>query len=329
MSVRRHGEGWEIRFTFRGRPFTRTVRTSKAEAASYERKLRSELERGEVGLPARHTIGEAVKRWLAGEASALRSLSNIKEKCRQLVPWSMRPLDQIADVADEAKTQWLAAHLAPATINRRLAVLRRVANLAHNEWSPPWLSQPLGAKIKALSGERVRYVKATPEQAEALLAACGDKRVRDAITLSVLTGLRRSELLGLTQRHLEGARIVLGAATKTGLPRVVPLGADAQRIAQRLPLGLSKQDVRREFEAARKAAGMPWLQWRDLRRTFGSWVVQRTGSLKAAQDLLGHTTSQITSKHYAHLLESNLREAIDALPRVGQGLGRAKRKKRA
>jgi integrase len=42
--------------------------------------------------------------------------------------------------------------------------------------------------------------------------------------------------------------------------------------------------------------------------------VQRTGSLKAAQQLLGHTTIAVTARHYSHLLDEHLREAVDTLP---------------
>ena len=73
---------------------------------------------------------------------------------------------------------------------------------------------------------------------------------------------------------------------------------------------------------------MPWLQFRDLRRTCGSWIVQRTRSLKAAQDFLGHTTIAITAKHYAHLLDEHLEEAANAMPRLaGMARGRVRKKK--
>jgi len=50
-----------------------------------------------------------------------------------------------------------------------------------------------------------------------------------------------------------------------------------------------------------------------------SWIVQETRSLKAAQDLLGHTTPQITAKHYAHFLDDHLEAAIAELPAIGVG----------
>ena len=52
-----------------------------------------------------------------------------------------RTLDQARDVADEAVTAWRAKGLAIATINRRLAVLRRVLALAHSRWD--WLQHDI------------------------------------------------------------------------------------------------------------------------------------------------------------------------------------------
>jgi integrase len=86
--------------------------------------------------------------------------------------------------------------------------------------------------------------------------------------------------------------------------------------------------VEERFREARAKAGMPWLQFRDLRRTYGSWMAQRTGNLKAVQQALGHTTSQITSKHYAHLMQDDVRKAVHKTF-AGMARGRGKRKKAA
>ena len=112
--------------------------------------------------------------------------------------------------------------------------------------------------------------------------------------------------------------------TKTGRTRLIPLPAGLTKDS--FPFGLTKSELRKGFERARAAAGMTWLQMRDLRRTFGSWIVQRTGSLKAAQELLGHSTVAITSRHYAHLLPGHLQEAVDTLPKLRAGKARGRKK---
>ena len=314
MSVRRKGRGWEVRFQHAGNPVSQTVRGTRTDAQRTERTLRTRLERGAAGL-TRHTIEDALIRWLDGEAKALFSYQNLKDKTKQLLRYAGEPLEQAGDVAERIKSDGLEKKLSPATINRRLAILRRVCRLAYDEWK--WLDKPV--RVRLLPGERPRYIQATPAQMRKLITHCAEPRVRDAIQLAVLTGLRQGELLGLTAENVRANRILLDASTKTGRPRSIPLAPEAAAIAARVPLGLDYATLRKGFEAARTAAGLPWLQWRDLRRTFGSWIVQGTGSLKAAQDLLGHTSMQITARHYAHLLDEHLEEAVAGLPRLELG----------
>lgn len=323
MSVRRKGRGWEIRFQHAGSPVSRLVRGAKTDAQRIERELRTRLERGAPGL-ARHTIEDALIRWLENEARGLRSYENLKDKTRQLLPYAGALLENTAGVVETIKRDSLVKGLAPATVNRRLAVLRRICRLAYEEWK--WLEKPI--KVRLMPGERERDVQATPAQVQTLMQHCADPRVRSAVQLAALTGLRQGELLGLTPAHVRGDRIVLGTQTKTGKPRSIPLAREAAAIAARLPLGLDYPALRKGFEAARTTAGLPWLQWRDLRRTFGSWIVQKTGSLKAAQDLLGHTSMQITARHYAHLLDAHLEEAVAGLPQLGNNWEKSRRSRR-
>jgi integrase len=337
MAVRAHGNGWQIRFQHRGHHIARTVRGTKTEAQQIERALRAKLERGGAAPTLRRTLDDALTRWLTGEARALRSHADAVDKARHWLPWATRPITEAPAVVAEAVRTWLTAGLAPATINRRIAALRRALNLDYRDGI---IAEPIGGRIKSLAGERPRYTQATPEQIDALIKACRHPRVREAIHLAVLTGLRQGELLALDpERHLQRdaktnnpAAILLDATTKTGRPRMIPLNTDAARIAATLPFGLTYAELRTAFEAARTAANLPWLQWRDLRRTFGSWVVQTTGNLKAAQDLLGHTTPAITARHYAHLLPSHLVDAVARLPEVrpaqtGQELAKLASKK--
>jgi len=73
-------------------------------------------------------------------------------------------LEQISDVAQAVRAAGLKAGLKPGTINRRLSVLRRVANLAHDEWG--WLREPIGKRIKMLPGEQPPSRSAAAAQIE-------------------------------------------------------------------------------------------------------------------------------------------------------------------
>lgn len=252
----------------------------------------------------------------------LKSAENLKDKVRVIYPYCQgKQLTDVVSVAEAVRTAGIKAKLKPATINRRLAILRRVAKLAFRQWD--WLDTDLGARIALLPGEQPRYVQASPEEAKRLLEA-SEGRGRQAILWACMTGLRKSELRSLTQENFQNGAIVLTKG-KTDRPRTVPLQGLKQ---EDFPFGLTETEIDNAFEAAREAIGRPDLQFRDLRRTFGSWIVQRTKSLRAAQELLGHTTPTITARHYAHLLGDDLRDAVRTLPNLaGQARGRQKRRK--
>lgn len=324
MPIRRHGSTFEVRLQYAGERVSRSFKRYR-DAAEFERRTRQRLEDRRVGRQAQYTLEEALARWLTGEAATLKSHRNLLDKVRAIQRHCAgRALSEIANAAEAVTKAGLRDGLKPATINRRLAILRRVARLAHRKWQ--WLDHDEAARITALPGEEARQVQATPaDMAKLLKAATG--KTRQAIMWAVLTGLRKSELLRVEPHHFQDGSLLV-PRTKTGRPRAVPLKRDLS--ASTFPWGLSSTDLEQRFRTARNAAQMPWLQFRDLRRTFGSWIVQKTGNLKAAQDLLGHTTGTITAKHYAHLLDGDRREAIGALPTpAGMARGHGKRKKAA
>jgi integrase len=325
MPIRRHGRGWEVRIQHGGRRLSRTV-ASRQDALHLEAKLRQQVHDIRAGRTPTYSLEDALLRWLTGEATALRSKDNLKNKVRAIQPYAKgRRLDEVADVAERVIAEGQAAGLRPATINRRLAVLRRVARLAHRKWK--WLERDEAGRIQLLPGEEPRYVQASEAQAEALLRAARG-RPREAIRWAALTGLRAGELRRVEPHHFRDGCLLVERKTKTMKPRIVPLAAGLD--PQDFPYGLTNRELTTAFREARERAGMPWLQFRDLRRTFGSWIVQKTRSLKLAQDLLGHTTPVITSQHYAHLLEGDLREAVKVLPTfAGQARGRGRKKKAA
>jgi integrase len=317
MPVRKRGEIWHIDITVPGGPrarFTAGRGATREQALELEAKHRADIHAGLVGRAPDRTLSEAFVRWLNGEAKTLAFYRDLVNKVAAWKPHLKgRALKAAADVAEEAKTAWLKAGLSVITINRRLAVLRRVVNLAWKKWG--WLDRPIA--IELLRGEQPRRVRLTPQQARKFFGSFvrGDRDARDTWLLDALTGLRPGELKALERTNLRGRRLVV-MASKTNRERSLPLTPQALALARRvLPLKVTPDELRYAFERARERAGMPWLQPRDLRRTFGSWITQRTKSLKITQELLGHANITITAAHYALLLDEHLEDAMGTLPR--------------
>jgi integrase len=324
MPIRRHGRGFEVRVQYLGRRISRSFESFR-DAQDYERRHRNRIADHRVGRTAQYSLEEAIERWLYGEAKLLKSHRHLENMVRVMLPHiTGRKLSEIPEAAEAVKEAGIKDGLKPHTINRRLAILRRVGRIARRRWK--WLDVDVSGEIEFLPGEDPRYVQATQEQAEKLLKAAKG-RTREAIRWALLTGLRQGELRALTRANFHDGAIVI-TKNKTGRPRRVPLAPELDPDA--FPYGLTNNEVARDFRESRARAGMPWLQFKDLRRTFGSWIVQKTRSLAYAQDLLGHSTPVITRKHYAHLIEGNLREAVDTLPSfAGTARRREKRKKAA
>jgi integrase len=212
-----------------------------------------------------------------------------------------RYLEELPEVAEQFKTKLMNPRpgekpLLPASINRYLAIMRRVGNLAV-KWG--WTDLPLGKRIEMLPGEASRHVYLTTAQVK-VLAAAASPALSDLIMLAALTGLRRSELLRLTPQSVVDKTILLDANTKSGRPRAIPLPPQAVRVAKRLPITLTPREIRRDFLAARIAAGLPHVRFHDLRHTYASWLVQGGAGLTAVRDLLGHSSLAVTSR-YSHL----------------------------
>lgn len=310
MPVRKRGDIWHVRLQIDGRRFERTLGrgATRADALALEAQIRRDHIDGRVGRAPRRTIDQAVARWLAGEGSLLKSRDNIAGKVSAIESAiTGQPLGAIVEVAEAIKADGIKAKLKPGTINRRLAILRRVANLAHQQWG--WLNDDIGKRIKLLPGEVARHVYLTPQEVERIAQKCEHPRVADAIRLAAMTGLREGELLGITADQVRDGCIVLDADTKGGRPRTVPLPKEAQAIA--LPLGITYATLRTYFERARIAAKLQHVRFHDLRHTYASWLVQSGVGLAAVRDLLGHANLSVTSR-YAHLATADLRKAAKA-----------------
>lgn len=317
MPIRAHGTGFQARLQHAGRRIVRTFRT-RAQAQEFERRMRARVDDRRIGRPARYSLEEALERWLSTEAAALRTERDLHNKVRALLPHVRgRSLDEVAEAADDARRAGLQQGLAPATINRRLAILRRVANLAHRQWQ--WLDQPVAQRVLLVPGERARHVYLRPADVRRVAAAARDKRVRNAILLAAMSGLRRGELLALTAQDRDGTSLIV-RQSKNGRPRIVPLPPAARSIA--VPIGLTADELRRGWDRARAKAGLQHVRFHDLRHTYASWLVQAGASLSAVRDLLGHSHLAVTSR-YAHLATRDLRAA------VGRIAGKLKKRRAA
>ncbi len=136
------------------------------------------------------------------------------------------------------------------------------------------------------------------------------------IKLIALTGCRRSEISELEKDELDLDKNALRLKdSKTGA-RTVPIGAPAvaelkialsksKKKEQKLfPATMGKKlELRKPFAWVLAKAGLPIMRIHDLRHSFASIAANMGEDLSSVQQVLGHSTTQMTQA-YTHLSES-------------------------
>jgi integrase len=312
VPIRRHGAGWEVRIQHGGRRFSKTVAT-RSDALYLEGTLKRRLNDSRAGRTPAYTLEEALHRWITNEGAALRSQETATGIARAIYPYAQgKMLHDLVDVAGKMEADGRKAGNLPATINRKLSVLRRIGKLAYKRWG--WLEHDLGAKVAMLPGERKRTEYVTLAQARRLIAAASGQ-CREMIRWALLTGLRRGELFALTKECFRDGMILVHES-KTGKPRQVPLPAELD--PKRFPFGYNYSTMERHWIEARRRAQMPHIRFHDLRRSYGTWLLQNGAEIASIRDLLGHATIAMTSR-YLGTNQADLKRAVSRLPGLARG----------
>jgi integrase len=230
---------------------------------------------------------------------------------------------------------WLASQVPPiedreirrraqATANRRWSVLRAILNSAFRKDPARVPSDAAWRRVKAFAkADRPRTRTLTAEECKRLLT-----NLREPLgTLahgSLYTGLRFGELVALQAGDV-GPDFVRVRNSKSGKPRTVPLNGEGAAFFAGLTRGNAAEEpvfgkvipmeVSRQMRAACQAAGIsPPAVFHDLRRTYGSLLINNDVSADLIQDLLGHADVRMTRRTYAHLASATLLKAVRKLP---------------
>ena len=302
-------------------------------------------------LPANYTVRKAAEDWLASGLPG-RSAKTIRKNKDVLEPIlivigavKLRELDAAA--VDRALTTMAGSYSTAAVSVGHLALKRAIRfaaardlvgrNVAELSDTPP--GQP-GRPSRSL----------TLDQAAALLKATEGTRIGAYIALSLGTGIRTEEARALPWDAVDFGNphatppippsvavwrsVRRGGDTKTLTSRrtlrVPAFAADAlyqlrQRegrstgpvFATRDGKDLDAANVRREFRAAIKTAGIPgsWTP-RELRHTFVSLMSDSGVPVEEIARLAGHTSSRTTELVYRHQLRPIMEKGAQALDQL-------------
>jgi integrase len=205
-----------------------TGRVERTDAEAYVVRLKNEaIEARQQGLLGIFVWQQAVIRYLE-EFADKRSLFNDRDHLKKLDPYlrSLR-LDAIDMTALQPyiRDRKSKDGVSNATVNRALEVVRRILNVAHQDWR--WLRGVPKIRMLKEPRRRVRFLRR--EEADRLITAL-PAHMKPIVQFALATGCRAGEIHGLEWSRVDLARKVAWldhGTTKSGEGRGIPLNADA------------------------------------------------------------------------------------------------------
>lgn len=270
---------------------------------------------------------------LRTEGKTPNTLRGYKEKLGRFVRWLN---GTVADVTLERSREFVAhlqacekwsgiafmpqtgAKLAPQTVANHVRVMKAFASWLYEEG---YVSEHPLTRL-ALPKVPFRVIEVlTPPEVSRLLAAVNqrdDMADRDLAILVLFldTGLRLSELISLRIEDLHFEAQWLKVMGKGQKERVIPFGARAAQLLTRYvqrgrydPLGrpelflgvdgesIGKNTIKMLFNRLRHRSGLVRLHPHLLRHTFATSYLVAGGDVFTLQQILGHTTLEMTRRY--------------------------------
>ena len=341
--------GWYVRYYENG---VRKTRATKATTAAEAKRMLAEIEarigRGKLGIsepaPSKHVAAtEILHRYLAEYEPSTRNRERWAQRERYELSAVLPLLGKGQVGAEEAKqiVRKLSSTHKPRSVAKKISTLKTAFGWAIRQGLA---TQNPFAGVKAPRiEETVEYL--STDEVKSLLRAADERHDKRgamlpvAIRLGVYAGLRCGEIFALRWRDIDFERGVLtvrqsylGAPTKSGKPRTVPLAEDLATALRTWRKDCPPTDAgvvcpivgvdgrwlaakrRPSLKTTYRYAGLPLpsAPWHVLRHTFASHYLMKGGSLIALQTMLGHSSLKVTAI-YSHLSTDHLRSEIHRL----------------
>lgn len=338
---------YRVRVRLKGHPEQTATFTRLTEARNYAENTASairERRHFKTAEAKKHTLAEVIDKYNRTVLSKRpRSEAFRKQQLewwrKEIGPYSLADitpalLSDCKEKLAKGKTQNIDSTTkekttrSAATINRYLAALSHALSVAANQWQ--WLESNPMLKVEKEKEPRGRVRYLSDEERENLLKACKANRSKSLypiVVLALATGMRKSEVCGLTWEDVDfrTGRITL-RETKNGEVRVVPLRGHAKeileayskvrRIRSNLVFPGDKADqpikIGPTFNSAVKKAGISDFRFHDLRHSCASYLAMNGCTLLEIAEVLGHKTLAMV-KRYSHLAESHTAEVVEKM----------------
>ena len=196
------------------------------------------------------------------------------------------------------------------------SLISHLYKTARQQWRME-VHNPVAGEIKLPSNGKPRDRRLEGNEAELLLKHLPEK-TRAIFEFAIETAMRRGEILSLEWRdiNIKNCTTIL-KDTKNGETRAVPLSTTAIRVIKNQPRGIGTSKVfsitprqlRKEWDAARIAAGIPNIRLHDLRHEAASRLFEKGLNVMEAASVTGHKTLAML-KRYTHLNPTDIAKKL-------------------
>jgi integrase len=306
--------------------------SSKRDAEDLLSLRKSEILRGTFKRPVKITFRELGIKYMEYAKGNKRSWLRDEQMLGSLTSFlgSERQVREISVPDIEGFKLHRKKEVSGATVNRELALLKRMFNLAI-DWDLYLGSNPV-RKVKFFQEINLGFRTLTGEEEKNLLAKA-TPYIQDIVVFALNTGLRIGEILSLTWDRVDMEKELLSVfAEKTHKIRPVPINTESRRVLDFWALGRKNEFVFYNLETGKpfvdldaglalacRKAGIEGITWHKLRHTFASRLVNRGVDIVTVQQLLGHTTV-VTTMRYTHTNLDSKRSAVAKLEGNGDNL---------
>lgn len=313
-SIRKRGDGWQVRVRQRGYPDEVKTFPTKSEAESWARSIEVKMDRGQFvsrSESEQTTFGDVVRRYMetvtpckrGKKEEIIRLTAMLRHKLTRLSMANLTP-QAIAEYRDDRLKSCQAG-----TVIRDLVVISSIINHARREWGYA-ISNPVQMIRKpAMPPGRDRVLSVTEEAA--LLADLAPNGRRNPLMLPLVivaieTAMRRSEILGMRWEHVDlDRRTVFLPLTKNGQSRHVPLSSRAVETLRAMPRSadgrvfpINMAAMEANFLHAVRRVGIENLHFHDLRHTAASRMASKLPNVIELAAVTGHTSLQMLKRYY-------------------------------
>jgi len=344
----KRGKTWYIRYRHQGVLYREAVGESKTEAREALAARQTQLKEGkffDMKSKSRYVTWEKLverfKEFAKNNVKA-KTFKGYSDNIKNFTPYAKgKTINNITPwLVEKFKNDRKKHGIKPSTINRDLACLKRMFNMAI-KWKLTSENPLHQVEFLKENNQRKRYLKI--DELGTFLNACKYEPSRfrrrttkkpikvlmQIVELAIHTGLRKTELLTRKWEDIvtvEGIKCFDVEDTKNGEPRLVPLSDRVIEVLNQIPKtpnneyifaspvkeGEPIKEIKKAFKKALRKAGIEDFRFHDLRHTFASHYQMTTNDEQSLRELLGHKTANMT-KRYAHLSLKHIKDGIDAL----------------